>query len=303
MSARYKISVITPSYNSGEYLDEAIQSVLIQNYPNFEHIVVDGGSNDGTLEILRKYNHLTWISEPDKGQSDAMNKGFKMSTGDIIVYLNSDDYFLPGAFNKVIPYFEDGSKFVVGTVLVKKDNGKSWLNDPKITHNEMLRHWENNAFCVNPVGYFYRREVQENGPGFSLENHFAMDLEFLLDCSLRYDFTKIQEKEPLGVFRYHEETKTAQNTVDIHDAFSLDNFTFIDKFLELKSPEFIKNYNLQRSKGFQKRIDNYLNTSKKKPVLTSLSKRRQQWANKLRDFARSREKMKIVREYFKRKFQ
>ena len=118
---KLKISVITPSFNSGEYLEDAIQSVLIQQYPSFEHIVVDGGSTDGTMDILRKYNHITWISEPDKGQSDAMNKGFKMSTGDIIVYLNADDYFLPGAFNRVIPYFDAGAEFVVGNIRVDKN--------------------------------------------------------------------------------------------------------------------------------------------------------------------------------------
>ena len=81
-----KISVITPSLNSGAYIEEAIQSVLAQQYPNFEHIIVDGGSADETLEILRRYQHLKWISEPDRGQSHAMNKGFRMSSGDIIGY-------------------------------------------------------------------------------------------------------------------------------------------------------------------------------------------------------------------------
>jgi hypothetical protein len=130
-----------------------------------------------------------------------------------------------------------------------------------------------------------------------------MDLEFLLESSLKYQFTKIEETEPLGVFRYHEKTKTAQNNIDIYDTFSPESFAFIDKFLQLKSPEFVKGYNRKRSKGFQKRIDKYLNKNKMPHVLTGFSKRRQQWVNKLKDFARSHEKMKIVREYFKRKFQ
>ena len=106
----YKISVITPCFNASKYLKEAIISVLRQDYPNFEHIIVDGKSTDGTLEIIKNYNHIIWISEPDDGQSDAMNKGFHMSSGEVIVYLNADDYFLPGAFKKVIPYFEKGAK-------------------------------------------------------------------------------------------------------------------------------------------------------------------------------------------------
>ncbi len=96
-----KISIVTPSYNSAEFIEDCIQSVLKQNYPNFEHIIIDGGSTDGTVEILKKYPHLKWISEPDEGQSDALNKGFKKAEGDIIGWLNSDDVYLPGTFNKV----------------------------------------------------------------------------------------------------------------------------------------------------------------------------------------------------------
>lgn len=88
-----KISVVTPTLNSCEDLEIAIRSVIDQNYTNFEHIIIDGGSIDGTIELLNKYKHLTWLSEPDDGQADAMNKGFDLTTGDIIVYLNSDDYF------------------------------------------------------------------------------------------------------------------------------------------------------------------------------------------------------------------
>jgi glycosyltransferase involved in cell wall biosynthesis len=298
MSASFKISVITPSYNSGDYLEEAIQSVLIQNYPDFEHIVVDGGSTDNTLDILRKYDHLIWVSEPDKGQSDAMNKGFRMSTGDIIVYLNADDYFLTEAFNRVIPYFVNGSKFVVGTVLVKKDNGKSWLNDPKITHDKMLRHWEKSAFCVNPVGYFYLREVQELAAPFSNQNHFAMDLEFLLECSLKYSFTKVADKEPLGVFRYHQATKTAKKSEDIVALFTLENFNFIDKFLAHRSPEFIEEYNRARQIGYSKRISEFNNKVETKK--SDLSPGKFKSFRKLNEFLQSGNKMKIIRQFVKR---
>jgi glycosyltransferase involved in cell wall biosynthesis len=101
-----RVTIITPSYNQGHYIEETIRSVLLQGYPNLEYIVVDGGSTDNTIEILKKYNtYLRWISEPDKGQTDAINKGLKMSAGEIFAYLNSDDIYLPGAIQEVVAMF------------------------------------------------------------------------------------------------------------------------------------------------------------------------------------------------------
>ena len=96
-----KISVITPSYNQGRYIEAAINSVLDQNYADFEHIIIDACSTDETVEVLQKYSHLKWISEPDEGQSDALNKGFKLAKGDIACWLNADDFYLPETFSKV----------------------------------------------------------------------------------------------------------------------------------------------------------------------------------------------------------
>lgn len=92
-----RISVVTPSFNQGKYLEDAIISVLEQNYPDFEHIIYDNCSTDNTIDILKKYRHLTWFSETDKGQSHALNKGFSLAQGEWIIWLNADDYLLPGA--------------------------------------------------------------------------------------------------------------------------------------------------------------------------------------------------------------
>ncbi|MDZ7776445.1 MAG: glycosyltransferase [Bacteroidales bacterium] len=103
----FKISIITPCLNAANHIENAIESVLSQDYDNYEHIIVDGGSTDETLNILMKYEHLYWVSEPDKGQSDAMNKGFSLSKGDIIVYLNADDSFSEGVFSEVVECFRE----------------------------------------------------------------------------------------------------------------------------------------------------------------------------------------------------
>jgi glycosyltransferase involved in cell wall biosynthesis len=100
-----KISIVTPSYNQGQFIEESVKSVLAQNYNNFEHIIIDACSTDNTIEVLKKYPHLKWVSEPDEGQSDALNKGFKKATGDLILWLNADDIMMPNAFDKVVVEF------------------------------------------------------------------------------------------------------------------------------------------------------------------------------------------------------
>ncbi len=105
-----KISIITPSYNQGNFIEDTIKSVIQQDYPNFEHIIIDGGSTDNTLDILKRYPHLRWISEKDSGQSEAINKGFKLATGDIIAWLNSDDYYERNIFSLVANYFQENSQ-------------------------------------------------------------------------------------------------------------------------------------------------------------------------------------------------
>jgi glycosyltransferase involved in cell wall biosynthesis len=212
------ISVITPCLNGEKYIECAIQSVLAQRYDKFEHVVIDGGSTDGTMQILGKYPHVKWSSGPDKGQSDAMNRGFAASTGDLIVYLNADDYFHPNAFAAVLPAFSRGAHVVMGRVEIIGAEGSKGTHDPKATLPDMLRWWMADAYCYNPVGYFYRRQVQEAVGPFNVDDHYTMDFEFLIEAAKRYTFTRIPDV--LGCFRLIPGTKTFDNKTSERDLFA-----------------------------------------------------------------------------------
>lgn len=237
-----KITVITPSFNSGKYIEQAIQSVLAQNYPDFEHIIVDGGSTDGTIEILKKYPHLKWVSESDRGQSHAMNKGFGMATGEIIVYLNADDFFEIGAFNTAVKYLnkEKDIYFVVGecNVLDDDNNLLPGHNNPKVTLYEMLQWWKY-IFPQNPSSYFYYKDVQDKLRGFDEQKHYTMDYDFLLRASINYKIYKINET--LGNYRYIKGTKTYESCKTGHSTTQLE---FAKSFWKYLSPTEMISINL-----------------------------------------------------------
>ncbi len=202
-----KISILTPSYNSGKYLERAIESVLQQDYNNWEHIVMDGGSTDNTVDILKKYPHIIYRSEKDKGQSHAMNKAFALSTGDIIVYLNADDYFEPAIFNLIVTKFKnENADFVVGKGRIANNDGLIYEWTPEVSYWKILLHYKY-TFPLNASTYFYKRIVQETVGGFNEANHYTMDFEFLLSAYKKF---KIQSVPlVLGTFFFDGNNKTA----------------------------------------------------------------------------------------------
>ncbi len=204
-----KISVLTPSFNSGRFIERAIKSVLKQGYKNYEHIIVDGNSNDQTIDILKKYNHITYISETDSGQSDAMNKAFSLSTGEIIVYLNADDEFADNTFEHIIDTFNQHPKsdFIVGDLLFNYPGG-ILLRKPSTAYFDIIQYWLN-LFPNNPVSYFYKRHVQEEIGKLPEDNHFAMDMWFLLHAYKKFKILKIDKI--LGTFHSDGTNKTAVN--------------------------------------------------------------------------------------------
>src|SRR2546426_7066130 len=155
-----KLTVITPSYNQAAFIERTLRSVLDQGYENLEYIVVDGGSTEGWVDVIRRYEDRLawWVSEPDAGQTDALNKGLQRATGDIVAYINSDDYYLPGAFDTAVEAFDrTRARWVVGACRFTGDEDKVWrpaLPPPRRRHWWMLDPWG-----VPQPSAFWRRDV------------------------------------------------------------------------------------------------------------------------------------------------
>jgi glycosyltransferase involved in cell wall biosynthesis len=171
-----RISIITPSYNQGQFIEDAIRSVLIQNYPDFEHIVVDKCSTDDTLSIVKKYPHIRWISEPDRGQSHALNKGFRMATGDVMAWLNCDDFYLPGAFHAAAAMLSYPAVDGVYSDLRFCDiNGNIVKHYRSHRPDRFLSLFH--AF-ISSECFFFKRHIIENQIMVSEDLHYCMDQDF-----------------------------------------------------------------------------------------------------------------------------
>jgi len=207
-----KISIITPSYNQGKYIEDNIQSVLNQNYINFEHIIIDGGSTDSTVEILKKYPHLKWVSESDEGQSDALNKGLAMSTGEIIGWINSDDYYEVDIFQDVANAFRDSSAlWVIG--LLKKFYEDINLIDPivcpEITYSKLIE----DPDIVKQQCTFFRKSAIESVGGWNKELYMVMDYDLWIRLSKQSAPLMVQKD--WAFFRYYDGQKTSYKNIII----------------------------------------------------------------------------------------
>jgi len=200
-----KISIVSPSYNQGQFIEDAILSVKNQNYDNFEHIIIDGGSTDCTLDILKKYPHLIWISEPDEGQSDAINKGFRMATGDIIGWLNTDDFYLPDIFPIVAKEFNDSN---IDAIYANSRFIDSSGNITREIITQNSRKWMSLFYCFIPSEtFFFRKYILTNGVFIDKQFDIAMDLEFF--AHIYYSGYKIKKVNAFFAnFRWHENNKS-----------------------------------------------------------------------------------------------
>lgn len=223
-----KISIITPSYNQGKYLEKTIESVISQSYPNWEYLIFDGGSTDNSVSIIKKYAHkypqIKWVSKKDKGQVDAINNGLKVATGDIIAYINSDDYYLPQTFQKVVDNFQKNHcLWLVGDcgVTSSRLTWTFWLKHlwPVDKHEIFLKIFN----TINQPAVFLSKQIIKDVGQFNEYYHYAFDYEYWLRC-LRISLP-CRLKSNLAVFRVHEDAKGSlafkkQFTEDLEIAYT-----------------------------------------------------------------------------------
>jgi glycosyltransferase involved in cell wall biosynthesis len=255
-----KISIVTPTFNQGQYIEQTIQSIMDQDYPNLEYIIIDGGSTDNTPEIIKKYEkHLTyWVSESDRGQAHAINKGLERSTGEIFQWINSDDYLEKGALFKIAEAFSNPKVDVVAgkTVYFKNEAFEEPIQQAKLSSKGILK-WEKGVKFVQP-GVWLRKEKMISCGGIDEQFHFCFDW----DLYIRY-----LQKFPMvcyipGIlvyFRLHENSKT----VSFINKFHHEEELILKKYTEFNQNEFLKinaQNRLDRKKMYA-HIDLILNNS------------------------------------------
>jgi glycosyltransferase involved in cell wall biosynthesis len=224
-----KFSIVTPAFRSGAYIEATIKSIAEQSYRDFEHIVMDGGSQDGTVDILKRHPHIQWVSEKDKGQSDAINKGFRKTTGDILAWQNADDLYLPGAFETVARVFREnpGVDVVYGDYQLIRADG-SWLCDVHPIDWNLWKFAHGRFVPLQPTT-FWRRRVYEALGDLDSDLHYCMDVDFFARAAAKFTFMRIPEL--LGQFRTHDESKThnrdnARKVKNEHRAVLARNFRY-----------------------------------------------------------------------------
>jgi glycosyltransferase involved in cell wall biosynthesis len=207
-----KISIVTPTYNSANYVRDTLESIHSQSYKNFEHIVADGLSKDNTTEIVKSYTAIRLVSEKDRGQSDALNKGFRMATGDILAWQNADDLYCEGAFQKVIDFFQANPTvdIVYGHYQLIDSDGKLICNVYPIEWNQWM--FAHGRFVPLQPTVFWRRRVADAIGPLNEDLHYCMDVDFFSKAAVKgFKFARIPQI--LGQFRVHQQSKT-QNSVN-----------------------------------------------------------------------------------------
>ena len=178
------ITVITPAYNAAQYIEKCIQSVAEQAIEGLEHLILDAGSTDGTAAIVAeaslRYPHIRWVSEKDRGQSDAMNKGIAMATNPVISFLNVDDFYEPGAIPFAAEFFKTAPEntFLVGNCRVLKEDGTEYMINKPFPFDP-VRFMLDYTFPYNPSAYFYHKSLHQKAGLYKVDDHLTMDIDFI----------------------------------------------------------------------------------------------------------------------------
>ncbi len=228
----FKISIVTPSLNQGNYIEDAIQSVLNQNYKNFEHIIIDGLSTDNTIEILKKYKHLKWISEKDEGQSDAINKGFQRCTGDIMAWLNADDYYIKDTFNVVNNKLLNPSIDAVYGNYIFVNKNKDEIR--KIIVQKPSKIMSKFICFIPSTTFFFKRKIIDRNILLDKNFHISMDKEFYANImDKNYKIEKIDKF--LAKFRWHEGNKSI-DTLKVKKIRYKEGLIIFNRYFKIKLP-------------------------------------------------------------------
>ncbi len=201
-----RITVVTPSFNQGEFLEQTILSVLGQRYENLQYIVMDGGSTDKSPEIIGKYSGCLdfWTSSKDGGQADAINKGFARATGEIFCWLNSDDFLLPGALHRLADEFRDEDDLIYGACLSFSETGRKCVinRPPEHNYEELCL----SDYIVQPSSFWRRRLWEKTGP-LDSSLHYALDWEWFLRAGKQGTFRC--SKTIFSAYRFHADHKSS----------------------------------------------------------------------------------------------
>ena len=213
-----RISIVTPSYNQGRFLEQAIRSVLLQNYPNLEYIVIDGRSTDDASSILQKYADFLSYSRsvPDDGQADALSQGFQMASGEILAWINADDYYEPHAFKRIARFFNEHP----GTVFVNGD--VNLVNEDGAFIRKIYAMRPNHFFAANlgqhgwpQQGCFWRRTAYDAVGGVNAGYQFCIDLD-LFTRLVEFGNGRRFSGSAIANFRVHPASKTATMPTTLH---------------------------------------------------------------------------------------
>lgn len=249
-----KISIVTPSFNQGNFIEQTILSIISQGYPNLEYIIIDGGSTDNTLDIIKKYSDSIsyWISEPDDGQSDAIRKGLLKSSGEIFNWINSDDFLAPNALFNIASAFENDIDIYCGFSQIFNDKDGIILFNHRTKLYPILEETIFNQ-SINQPAMFYKRSIINILGGINVSLHYIMDLELWWRYLAKFGQSRIKLGDIiLSNFRLHDDSKTVSNDIQ----FRIEESTVLFHFCTvLETNSAFLNYFKKNGKYFSYKWD------------------------------------------------